>query len=74
MPLFSDLILEPSKEPANPQAGQLWVPPVGHPDAGELHIWSPRHGAWLNLFDDRITARKTSTVWRRVLRALRLVK
>jgi hypothetical protein len=57
----------------NPQPGQFWVPRAG-PDAGELHIWSVRKQAWLNLFDDRVTARKQATVWRRMLRALRLVK
>ncbi len=73
MPCFSDFILEPADEPANPQPGQFWVPRDG-PDAGELHVWSANRNAWLNLFDDRAVGiprrRRGPSLWRRLLRAV----
>lgn len=52
MPTFSDLSLEPREHPpAHPRPGELWVPKFGR-NADELHIWSPRLQAWINLVDD----------------------
>jgi hypothetical protein len=73
MPYFSDLILEPSAEPAKPQPGQLWIPNAG-PSAGELHVWSPKRRAWLNLYDNSMVAQANMPRWRKVLRALRIVR
>lgn len=68
MPHFSDFILEPSAEPKNPQPGQFWIPRDGQ-SAGELHVWSPRAGAWLNLYDNSTRKRAARPWWRRLLGA-----
>jgi hypothetical protein len=73
VPLFSDMILEPSEEPKNPQAGQLWVPKSGK-DAGELHIWSPKTNGWLNLYDNSTRKKASVSWWRKLLIKCRMVR
>ncbi|MBA3708124.1 MAG: hypothetical protein H0W83_04790 [Planctomycetes bacterium] len=65
---FDRLALIPRDTPPdNPTPGEMWVPKSGS-DAGELHVWSPRRGGWLNLFDDRIVRLDHApSWWRRAL-------
>lgn len=69
MPHFSDFILEASAEPKNPQPGQFWIPNAG-PSTGELHVWSPATGAWLNLYDNSVRKRERPSLWHRLLKKL----